>query len=81
MSFPCSFALQFSDKFEDAAAGRIRLLLVDLGGDDAGILNPPIVDDATALSNCTVFPISQIAIALSQANQPLHDCQTDNQDK
>ena len=60
MSFPCGFALQLSDEFEDVATGGVRLLLVDLGGDDARILDAPVVDDTAILADCAIVHIGRI---------------------
>ncbi len=38
-------ASQFPDEFKDEVAGRVRLLLVDLGRDDARVLRAPVAED------------------------------------
>ena len=56
-SYPTS---QLPDEFEDAAAGRVRLLFVDLGGNDACVLDAPVVDDAAILTDCAVVYVGRI---------------------
>ena len=48
------------DEVEDLCARRVRLLLVDLGRDDAGVFHAPVVENAMVLADCTVIDIGRI---------------------
>ena len=53
-------ALELLDEVEDLGSGYVRLLLVNLGRDDARILHTPISDDAAILADCTVVHVGGI---------------------
>ena len=50
----------FPDEFEDPVAGGVRLLLVGIGGDDAGVLVAAEGDDSLVLGDRAVIDVRRM---------------------